>query len=70
MVGGPRSDSFQRSFFHHMSNFPRNLRVHSCRRRFFLLPNCMSFSFALKFAWRHVENRPVGVKILKGSSKT
>ena len=26
----------------------------------FLFPNCTSLSFGLRFAWRHVENRPVG----------
>jgi hypothetical protein len=64
----PNSDRFKRSFWVCSSSLSCQFWVQSCRRSLFLFPNSSRLWCALRSAWCHVENRPVGVKRMRYKS--
>ena len=53
-------DRFQGSFLRRTSVFLCDFGIINCRRCPLLLPNDTSFSYVMRLAWRHAEDRAVG----------
>ena len=58
-------DRFQSIFLRRTNVFLYDFGIISCRRCPLLLSNDTSFSYAMRLAWRHAEDRAVGDILLK-----